>query len=837
GLTPGTATSNRKTEWSSKFPPGQFVAALVPLAMSSYRNRSYTPIATYIQEELLCHIAMKATSRDPSGRKRARLVIKGLQAEVAWRHFVRETNKLAKQGLLADLEDDKVAWHSCPPAQRVLEEEDDAAAEEEAEEEKNKDDDSVDWGGSEESLSEAEGHAEPDDVEQDEASDGLTSDEEAQEDAATTAPAPPKTRWERLRDLAFSQIEAARDENGLSQEAVNLVRSVPAAEPLPRVALNLRISCCVACFARGWQLRKALAANILLQRSHSQNVRFCISLYDDAGNDGKETRDFIEENFQEELASGFLVVRFSSDLQHFHSSVCKNAAHKLALLVPWGQGFVSSDGLTSLDTDWTRKPKTWADVAPATAGGTDTRRHILINVDADNILSGNFVGLVANNNQVYAGITSEPAQIFGFRCDIDFFQRVKHKAPGWAYRLSFHRGWSIPNDRDEKVAFSTAKSKHAGCHLAWSMQNAKNRDVSKQQLLDERWFRNTDRIPEASKALLLLKDLGGPDFSSCSLLAAGRIRDGLTSQIKKELTSEVSSSSGLTGENPAKTREVDEAMAMEVDQVPEPVQARKEEVDAPMESADEPATAKPRRADGPTAGMVLPPNRNRVYVDIVTCGAANLQFTLGPASGRNKLPKALFQKCKAMRLRATAQGERTVDQNLLVDMLREVDLFPRDSTEHVVLDTRVFHDPFSSNTLRDHVGYHPEVMRMVSESKPNWFHFLVRFVRRAVRLASEADVPAGQRRSVAVLCFCKSGNHRSVAMAYLLQHALQHSSLIEAVQCAHVTEMAGNWADRQCGPCDICRGQPDQANTAHDDMVRQAKHRARSAWQHAFQSA
>ena len=157
------------------------------------------------------------------------------------------------------------------------------------------------------------------------------------------------------------------------------------------------------------------------------------------------------------------------------------------------------------------------------------------------------------------------------------------------------------------------------------MQNAKNRDSSKQQLIEGRWFRNTDSIPEPGKALLLLKVLGGPDFSRCSLLAAGRIRDGLTSQIKnKELTSEVSSSSGLTRrgarENPAKTREVDDSEAMEVDQVPEPPE---EEVDAAMESADEPATAKARRAHRPTAGMVLPPNRNRVWVDIVTCGVAN----------------------------------------------------------------------------------------------------------------------------------------------------------------------------------------------------------------------
>ncbi|CAE7679347.1 unnamed protein product [Symbiodinium sp. CCMP2592] len=586
------------------------------------------------------------------------------------------------------------------------------------------------------------------------------------------------------------------------------------------------------------------------------------------------TLTFIEEHFQEELANGFLVVRFANDVPHFHSPVCKNAAHKLALLVPWGQGFVSSDGLTSLDTDWTREPQAWEHVAPATAASTDRRRHILINLDADNILSGNFVGLLAANNQVHGGITTLPRQMFGFRCvgggdsgctgrmgvtqetflqlngydesfyptgyqDIDFFERLKHKAPGWAYRLSFHRGWSIPNDRDEKVAQTTAKVQHSGCSLTWSLQNARNRDSSKEQLSEGRWFRNTDTQPEPRKALLLLKALGGPSLS-CSLLAAGRIRDGLTSQVRDGLTSQVRD--GLTsqrgaGEDHAKT-EVDEAM--EVDQEP-PVQATKEEAaaaaDAAMESADEPATAKARPADRPTAGMVLPPKRNKVYVDIVTCGVANLQFTLAPASGRNRLPAALYHKCKAMRLLATSKGDRAVDHNALVEMLREVDVFPRNTTEHVALDTRVFHDPGNKNTMRDHIGYHPEIIRMVAESQTTWFHEFVRFVRRAVRAAQEKDIPAGQRRSVGVLCFCKSGNHRSVAMAFLLQHALQNSNIIEAVQCAHVTEMAGNWAERQCGPCDICRGQPNQVNTAHDNILRQAKHRARSAWKHAVQSA
>ncbi|CAE7223379.1 unnamed protein product [Symbiodinium sp. CCMP2592] len=799
GLTPGAATSSRKTEWSSKFPPGQFVTALVPLAMNSYRDRSYSPIATYIQEELLCHIAMRATSPDRFGHKRARMTIKGLQAEAAWRHFVRETNKLAEQGVLADLEDGKVAWHRCPPAKR----------------EKKQDDDSVDWGGSEESLSEAGGHAAPDHVETDESSDGLTSDEETQEDAATTGPAPPQSRWERLRALAIRQVQAARDKNGLSQEAVNLVRSVSEEEPLPKELLSLRISFCICCFGRGWQLRKALPANIMLQRGHMQNVRFCISLYDNAGTDGEKTRVFIEEHFQEELANGFLVVRFANDVPNFSFPRVQERGSQA--------GIVGALGPRLCVLGWSYLLGHGLDKG---AAGLGTRGA------SDSCLHGGDSGCTGR-----MGVTQETfLQLNGYDesfyptgyQDIDFFERLKHKAPGWAYRLSFHRGWSIPNDRDEKVAQTTAKVQHSGCSLTWSLQNARNRDSSKEQLSEGRWFRNTDTQPEPRKALLLLKALGGPSLS-CSLLAAGRIRDGLTSQVRDGLTSQVRD--GLTsqrgaGEDHAKT-EVDEAM--EVDQEP-PVQATKEEAAAA-------ADAKARPADRPTAGMVLPPKRNKVYVDIVTCGVANLQFTLAPASGRNRLPAALYHKCKAMRLLATSKGDRAVDHNALVEMLREVDVFPRNTTEHVALDTRVFHDPRNKNTLRDHIGYHPEIIRMVAESETTWFHEFVRFVRRAVRAAQEKDIPAGQRRSVGVLCFCKSGNHRSVAMAFLLQHALQNSNIIEAVQCAHVTEMAGNWAERQCGPCDICRGQPNQVNTAHDNILRQAKHRARSAWKHAVQSA
>ena len=186
------------------------------------------------------------------------------------------------------------------------------------------------------------------------------------------------SRWGRLRDLAFKMVDHAHNVHGLSKEA----HSIPGQEIGEKGKMEFRISVCVACFGRGWQLRTALAANLLVHHSHQQNICFCVALYN-CGTDGEETKDFIEKHFAEELASGFLVVHYDTNLKYFHSSICKNAAHKVAIMVPWGQGFVASDGLTSLEINWYATPKSWEDVANATCSSVnprDKRRHVLINL-------------------------------------------------------------------------------------------------------------------------------------------------------------------------------------------------------------------------------------------------------------------------------------------------------------------------------------------------------------------------------------------------------------------------------------------------------------------------
>ena len=226
------------------------------------------------------------------------------------------------------------------------------------------------------------------------------------------------SRWGRLRDLAFKMVDHAHNVHGLSKEAVNMVHSIPGQEIGEKGKMEFRISFCIACFGRGWQLRTALAANLLVHHSHQQNIRFCIALYN-SGADGEETKNFIEQHFQEELASGFLVVHYDANLKYFHSSICKNAAHKVATMAPWGMGAIASDGLTSLEMNWYATRKSWEDVANATCSSvnpTDNRRHVLINLDADNILSGNFPFNLASVQQISAAVKCRPDQIWGFRC-------------------------------------------------------------------------------------------------------------------------------------------------------------------------------------------------------------------------------------------------------------------------------------------------------------------------------------------------------------------------------------------------------------------------------------
>ena len=250
-------------------------------------------------------------------------------------------------------------------------------------------------------------------------------------------------------------------------------------------------------------------------------------------------------------------------------------------------------------------------------------------------------------------------------------------------------------------------------------------------------------------------------------------------------------------------------------------------MDVPEEAEDdsvEPASRKARQAERPSA-MVLPRKR-QVHVDIVSCGVGNLVFTLARATGKNRLRASLYKRCRDLRTVAFEHGDRRIDREEVASILREAGIFPTTRFDFVSA-ARYFHNPEHHHVLRDHVGYHPEIIHMLAVAKPQLLKAVISNVKGQVRRASMSGV---EKPEVALLTFCKSGNRRAVAMAWMMQQALSHSRKVYSVQTFHVTNEAGLWDTRQCGPCDICQGQALRLDKKREKMLNEAREIARMAW-------
>ena len=655
---------------------------------------------------------------------------------------------------------------------------------------------------------------------------------------------PAQRAWRDRVGLAKQCVQLAHCQRGLNVEACHMSLAAAWGEDGPPAVqlAEARISFCICCFNRGWQLELAMAVNLMTTgRFSPHSVRFVVALYE--GANGAQTRDWIEANFQEELASGTLVVGWLNDLSSFHSSRCKNVSHVLSLMVPWGQGQVSQDGLTSWAFNFDRSPTRWEDFAnfaPATASLLDNRRHLLINLDADNVLPIDFPLTLCRNHLVSNLLAEGPNRMFGFRytagadpgCtgrvgmtqesfamiggydqsfqptgyqDIDVFERLKSAGgKDSALRLTFAAGWSIPNDTDRRRATIAAKTENCGTGVKWHVQNTANMQASKEKLAQGRWWRNVTQCPTPQTALPALGDITG--LRSVTLMAAGR-----------PPTATAPSSSGRTPPQPPNPP----AQAMPM---PKPM---------PRDLPEQPAR-RPRAAAPPS----LPAPPPRVAINLVTCGVGNLGWTLESASGVDMLP---WQRRQAKVLRQQCMDDST---GRMVDVLKLLTggLTPVvPAAEHtVIIDCRDFYDPDSDKSLRMHVGFHPQILQSTSKCA-RILRRLFSKVRQAIATVrsgrpNSSELPSsssgGRRPTLNVICYCRSGNHRSVAFAQLLFYALQGSHLVESVVRSDVTEMSGNWRTRQCGPCQICRGFPGQQQAAADQAALDfAIAVAKSCWQ------
>ncbi|MCP4243397.1 MAG: hypothetical protein GY772_22815, partial [bacterium] len=185
--------------------------------------------------------------------------------------------------------------------------------------------------------------------------------------------------WRLLKDTAKEALAQAQKLGASTTPELQIRTLFAHAEPeavgLPN---NLRISYCTATFGRGWQLRAALPHNLLLTHKYRGNVRFVVVVCDPDHEDGALTLSYMQRELAHSIGTGALVLG-TAQMEFWHCSVGKNCSHVMALQTPWGPpGGVTPGGAQA------------GGVTPAAAQASgmlvDEDYHILVNLDADNIL-------------------------------------------------------------------------------------------------------------------------------------------------------------------------------------------------------------------------------------------------------------------------------------------------------------------------------------------------------------------------------------------------------------------------------------------------------------------
>ncbi len=174
------------------------------------------------------------------------------------------------------------------------------------------------------------------------------------------SPEPPREPTWQWAIFLKSAFETVVGEGVVPQELQvdlqsTLHRAFEAGGDAPLHTAPARISLCQTCFRRGFQLRCTLHANML--QLWRWRGAACLYLVLFGEEETQELSEWIEKEFQIPLAAGLLVVA-SSPMKWWHSSIAKNTAHVLAL---------------------------------AEHGVHDPDAHLLVNLDADNIIGRTFV--------------------------------------------------------------------------------------------------------------------------------------------------------------------------------------------------------------------------------------------------------------------------------------------------------------------------------------------------------------------------------------------------------------------------------------------------------------
>ena len=655
----------------------------------------------------------------------------------------------------------------------------------------------------------------------------------------------PKKWAELWRKMALKAVDNVKNQES---DITGLVASIGSAIRTDAVfeekALEkgVIVSFCVACYKRGWQLRKTLLSNILALLPWRKNCRICIALFRSEESD--DDIAWIMDNAAGALADASLVVGLADMPGNgWDASLAKNTSHRLAVK-EHDQGlkvFRLSEGPSS-EVKW--KEKT----------------HFLINLDADNLIAPTFMDEVkkamtqgklkqsnaclwgkGRNNGTCGRIgmwAEDFARLGGYDQtllptgyeDVDLVKRCEHiaKKGKTIFMQDQHVGTSIPNDMtSKKIALGNAKvahvsEKHKG--MNYHEMNQKNLEDCRQKLNKGQWCRN---LKEPPPLFCSLDEQRMNDIFDClgveiQIVAGGCAGPGTTehAMLQSPLTSQDSQAGGsapppvaggsvvqVAGGSAPPRRLTPRGSVAQVAggsappsqvAIPKarPVRKDLQATNPYLTATDQPGQLTPRaqhqRPDQPVQLTPRAPHQQPKQIQVMSMGVVIANDTVHKSWTAKQLSRNAQEKGRGRGLGPV------IDETLIEKLLKEAEVL-RPGDKLLIVDCRQFSDPDQQHNRR-HIGLHSAKVRAFVLAEHVFKGWLTKVKLGVLRHYQSLD--PGCR--LVIVTYCRKGAHRSVSGARIIDYCVQEKVTGAHVLPIHHFSKEHIWKLHYCGECNEC---------------------------------
>jgi N-terminal domain of galactosyltransferase len=211
-----------------------------------------------------------------------------------------------------------------------------------------------------------------------------------------------------------------------------------------------KVSFCITCKNRFYQISKTLPANLEGNKSHKDSIEFI--LVDFNSDDG--LKEWIFANFNQALSEGYLKYFYTDALPKWHGSIAKNTSHYYAS----GEFLVNLDGDNYVGKDGGK----YVQNLLALAG-----ENLLLHQFDGNWNAGNY-GRIGMHRKYFklVGGYDESLEPMGHE-DMDLINRLVEI--GLSYKRCGHENYSmaIRNSREESIQYSASS-------LSWRSMEIRN---------------------------------------------------------------------------------------------------------------------------------------------------------------------------------------------------------------------------------------------------------------------------------------------------------------------------------------------------------------------------